>query len=64
MGSSNVGDELVSVLEVSDNQAINAEDGNLEDVSFYQKNCTKAHHKVWEAFIDHGGLLLMKVMML
>jgi hypothetical protein len=42
-------------LEVGDNLAINAKDGNIEGVYFYLILCTKTFHKVWKNFIDHWG---------
>jgi hypothetical protein len=43
------------VLEVGDNLAINAKDGNIEGLSFYLILCTKTFHKVRKAFRDHWG---------
>lgn len=48
-----VGDVLVGLLEVGDNLAINVEKGNFEGLFFYLIRCTKAIHKVREAFTNH-----------
>ncbi len=58
------GDELANVLEIGDNLAVNVEDGNLEGMAFYLILCTKALHKVKEAFQIIGGQVLMLMMML
>jgi hypothetical protein len=50
-----VGNELVGVLEIGDNLVANVKDGNLGGVAFYLILCTKALHKVKDAFIDIWG---------
>lgn len=49
------GDELAGILEIGDNLVVNAEDGNPKGMVFYLILCTKAFHKVEEAFTDNGG---------
>lgn len=49
------GDELASVLEICDNLVVNAKDGNWKGVVFYLILCTKALHKLKEAFIYNWG---------
>ncbi len=39
-------DELVIILEVSDNVTVNAKEGNDEGASFWSILCTKPLHKV------------------
>jgi hypothetical protein len=49
-------DELVVVLEVSDNVTVNVKDRNDEGVSFWLVLCTKPLHKVRTPFIDKWGI--------
>jgi len=50
-----VGDELANVLEICDNLVVNVKDGNRKGVAFHLILCTKAFHKVKEAFTDNWG---------
>jgi hypothetical protein len=49
-------DELVVVLEVSDNVTVNVEDGNDEGTSFSLILCIKPLHKVRTPFINKWGI--------
>ncbi len=48
-------DELVGVLDIGDNHAVNAEDGNFKGASFWLIMCTKSLRKVKKAFTNRWG---------